>query len=746
MAKREIKITILGDASQLGRTFGKAAAESKGFGSAVKGSVAGAMGGVKTAVGYGSAAVGVGLVAGFYKALKSAGDFEQTLNVFGVTANATTGEMKSVSAAAIKLGNDAKLPGTSATDAATAMLELAKGGLSAKEAMDAARGTLQLSAAAQIDNATAAQIVSDNLNVFALKGTEASRVADLLAASANATTASMPEMADALKQSAAVAAQFNIPIEDTVTMLSELANAGIKGSDAGTSVKTMLLSLAGNSPKAKKAIRELGLSVFDANGKFIGMSDTTAKYAEAMKGMSDEQKIATLKTIFGTDAIRAANVILGQGSTAFQKMKESVTEVGAAQKLSEAQTKGFNGAMLALKSAIGTVALVFGTKLLPASTSALNFLTDHIPTIVSGMSAMAGWASRNGELFRTLAILVGVATGALVTYKIATIAVGVAQTIWKAISVAIMVARNAQLALNLAMTANPIGLVIAAVALLTAGIIVAYRHSATFRAIVDGAFRAVKAAAVSALGWITGSGIPALKSAWNSAGGVVKVVSAIISAHVAVIRAVVTTAVKIVGSLLRGDWSGAWNAAKGAVSKLVSAISSTLARIPGILGSAARSAGSGARGIGAAIIQGIAGGISAGWGYLTGLVGNLASSLLNKAKGILHINSPSKVFADVIGRAIPEGIALGVDAHAATAHDAVGRLSGGLLDSAVLDGTATRGAGTGPGSRSGSIEVHVHVAGSVQTERDLVRSVIEGVKEAARRQGSVLPAASVGRV
>lgn len=742
MPKREIKLTILGDASQLGRTFGKAAAESKGFGTTVKGHVAGAMGGIKGALGIGAAAAGVGLVGGFVKAIKSAGDFQQTLSVFQSTAGATAGRMKLVSAAAIALGNDARLPGTSAKDAADAMLELAKGGLTAKQAMDAARGTLVLSAAAQVSNAEAATMVADSLNAFELKAGEASRVADILAASANATTASMPEMGDALKQVGAVAHNLGIPIEDVSSAIGELANRGIKGSDAGTSLKTMLMSLNPKSKQAREAMMDLGVSAFDANGKFVGLRSVIKQYHDALGPLSDEQRAQALQTIFGSDATRAAAIIFGQGAKGFDKMKGAVTQAGAAQKNAEAQTAGFNGALGGLTSTLETVALQLGMKLLPAATSALNFMSANIPVVVGALGSMAGFVSRNGEAFKTLAIIVGVATGALVAYKVATVAMAAAQAVWTMLTNALFVVRNAQLALNVAMSLNPIGVVITLVAALVVGLIVAYRHSETFRNIVNTAFAVVKGAAQSCLNWITGTGIPAFRSALNAVMPVVRAVATLVSVQFNLIKGYITTVASVANDIVHGRWSSAWNTAKTAVSNLASAVRTALGKIPGYLSSAAATAGSMAPGIGIAIARGIANGLGSLAGWLRSKVTDLAGSLVSAATSRLHINSPSKVFRDIVGRAIPEGIADGIDRHAGLAHASVSGLAGGLLDSAMLDSPAFARVGTA-GAGGGTV-INVTVQGSVQSERDLARTILDHAKDMARRGGSVLPAAAVG--
>jgi TP901 family phage tail tape measure protein len=316
------------------------------------------------------------IVAGAAAAVSAFSGFESSLNSFQAVSGATADQMERVGDLAKALGNDLTLPGTSAADAAEAMTELAKGGLSVADSMDAAKSAIQLSTAAQISNADAATILADALNSFGIEGAEAGRVADLLAASANATTAEIGDMALALKASSAVAAQLGVPIEDLTTAIGLMANAGIKGSDAGTSLKTMMLALAAPTDTAAKAMQELGLQVFDAQGKMLPLPEIIDNWRTATEGLSQAQEIQAMKTIFGTDAIRAAQVVLDSAPGAWDKLAAAVTKEGAAADLAAAKSKGVSGAVDAMKSALETAAISAGEALAPAVTSLAGHVSD----------------------------------------------------------------------------------------------------------------------------------------------------------------------------------------------------------------------------------------------------------------------------------------------------------------------------------------------------------------------------------
>lgn len=294
-------------------------------------------------VGVGAAAGGV--AAGFQAALKIGNEYTNELNTMNAVSGATESQMRQISQAARELGNDTSLANVSASDAAAAMTELAKGGMSVDQAMAAAKGTLQLSAAASIDAASAATIQSQALQAFGLNADYAAKASDVLANAANASSAEITGIAQGLQQSGAVANQFGLSLEDTSASLAMLANAGIQGSDAGTLLKSTLLALTDQGKPAQAAMEELGLTVYDAQGKFVGMSSLMGQLEQASKSMSDEQYQAATATLFGSDAMRLAGVAAQQGQAGYDKMREAMDRQGAAAEVAAAKTQGLPGAI-----------------------------------------------------------------------------------------------------------------------------------------------------------------------------------------------------------------------------------------------------------------------------------------------------------------------------------------------------------------------------------------------------------------
>ena len=196
-------------------------------------------------------------------ALKSAGDFEQSMNVLQIVSSATAGEMGALQQQALQLGADTSF---SAGEAADAMLELGKAGLSATQIMGAVPGVLSLAAAGNLSVASAAEIAANALNAFQLPADQTAQVANMLAAAANASSVDVLDLADAFQMASAVFASNGQSMSDMTTALSIMGNNALKGSDAGTSLKQMMLSLAAPTDQAAAVMRGLGLRVYDANG------------------------------------------------------------------------------------------------------------------------------------------------------------------------------------------------------------------------------------------------------------------------------------------------------------------------------------------------------------------------------------------------------------------------------------------------------------------------------------------------
>lgn len=360
-------------------------------------------GGLKGALGTAGklgAAIGAALGgAATVKGIASLGlEFDKQMNTMAAVSQATAPQLAAVEAKARELGKAADLTATSASDAGAAMTELVKGGFSVAQSMDAAKGTLQLASAAQIDAASAATIQSQALQAFGLDASYAAKASDVLAGAANASSAEIEGIAQGLSQSGAVANQFKLTIEDNATALAMFANAGIQGSDAGTLLKSALLKLAAPSEPAQGAIEELGLTVHNAAGEFVGMESLMGQLQEASKGMTDEQYNAATATLFGSDAMRLAGVAAREGADGWRETYSAVTRAGQASEVAAAQAQGLPGILeavqnqaedtgLAIYDAFSGIALDGGGKLIEMMQQAGPMIEGAAQGIASGLNS-----------------------------------------------------------------------------------------------------------------------------------------------------------------------------------------------------------------------------------------------------------------------------------------------------------------------------------------------------------------------
>lgn len=340
--------------------------EKAAFASAA--SLAGLRGAVLTA---GGAFLGATVAfQGLGKAISSASNLEQTFNVFRVTAQATAEEMENVRDQAKALGRDLALPGVTAQDAAESMLTLARAGLTVEQAIDGARGTLQLAVAAQISFADSAQLTASALNAFGLEGDKAVDVADLLTNAANASQASISEMGIALQQSAAIADLAGFSLSETVTFLTELAQAGLRGSDAGTSFRVAIQRLIAPTDDARAALDKLHLNLRDVNGDV--RPEAFFELGRALDNMSRAQADATRQTIFGNDASRAAAFFARINTAEFRNQEKELTRQGAAAEVAAARNQGFAGSVENAKNQVAAFGIEIGGLALPALGSTLD--------------------------------------------------------------------------------------------------------------------------------------------------------------------------------------------------------------------------------------------------------------------------------------------------------------------------------------------------------------------------------------
>lgn len=306
-----------------------------------------------------TAILGGALTAMAAVAVKKFADFDEAMSSVASTGDDARGSMDALRQAAIEAGADTAF---SATEAAGAVEELAKAGVSAKDILGGGlKGSLDLAAAGGLGVAEAAEYASIAMTQFKLSGQDVGHVADLLAAGAGKAMGDVSDLGQALKQGGLVAAATGLTIEETTGALSAFAAAGLLGSDAGTSLKTMLQRLSAPADEASDLMRSLGISAYDAAGEFVGMEAFADQLTRALGDMTPAQRNAAMATMFGSDAVRAANIVYENGAQGIADWIAAVNDQGYAAKTAAVKLDNLKGDLEALGGSLETALITSGS-------------------------------------------------------------------------------------------------------------------------------------------------------------------------------------------------------------------------------------------------------------------------------------------------------------------------------------------------------------------------------------------------
>lgn len=336
---------------------------------------------------------GAAVVKGITTTLNLAKNFDLTMRQVGVQTGLSGDQLDRMRQLALKMGQDTVY---SAQDAGDAMLELAKGGLTSAQIEAGALNTaMQLAAAGGIDLSDAASAVVNGMGAFSIKASHAGRVATALAGAANASSADVSDMTQALAQASAAADGAGLSIEETSAALAIFANNGVKGSDAGTSLKTMLQNLQPTTTKQRDLMQQLGLSFVDAHGNFVDLEQIAGRLQKSMGGLTQAQRAQAMRTLFGSDAMRAANFLYKAGADGVAKYTKATSNQETVQKMANTAMEGASGAWENFTGTLETAAIRLGTKALPYLTDLLNWGSDLVnsadewgPTVVDSFDGV----------------------------------------------------------------------------------------------------------------------------------------------------------------------------------------------------------------------------------------------------------------------------------------------------------------------------------------------------------------------
>lgn len=349
----------------------------------------------------GMTAAGLAVAAFGVAAVKMAADFDQQMSTVQANTGATSAQMDQLRAAAIEAGASTVY---SASDSADAINDLGKAGMSVTDILSGGlSGALNLAASDGMAVGDAAEYMANALSMFHLKGSQASQVADTLAAGAGKAVGNVSDFGEALNNCGAQANSFGMNVQETTGVLALFAQNGTIGAEAGTQLNSMLMKLAAPSTEASNTMKELGISAYDAQHHFVGMANFAGQLQKAEKNLTDEQRNQANATIFGSYAIKAANYLYEAGESGVNKWTKAVSESGYAAEQAAAKNNNLKGDLENLSGSMESLMISVGE----GAQGPLRKMVQGLDTLVDTFSGLPSGAQQTIVVMASLAGVFG---------------------------------------------------------------------------------------------------------------------------------------------------------------------------------------------------------------------------------------------------------------------------------------------------------------------------------------------------
>ena len=349
----------------------------------------------------GMTAAGLAVAAFGVAAVKMAADFDQQMSTVQANTGATGAQLDQLRAAAIEAGASTVY---SASDSADAINDLGKAGMSVTDILTGGlSGALNLAASDGMAVGDAAEYMANALSMFHLKGSQASQVADTLAAGAGKAVGNVSDFGEALNNCGAQANSFGMNVQETTGVLALFAQNGTIGAEAGTQLNSMLMKLAAPSAEASNTMKELGISAYDAQHHFVGMANFAGQLQKAEKGLTDEQRNQANATIFGSYAIKAANYLYEAGESGVNKWTKAVSESGYAAEQAAAKNNNLKGDLENLSGSMESLMISVGE----GAQGPLRKMVQGLDTLVDTFAGLPSGAQQTLVVMASLAGVFG---------------------------------------------------------------------------------------------------------------------------------------------------------------------------------------------------------------------------------------------------------------------------------------------------------------------------------------------------
>lgn len=455
------------------------------------------------------AVVGLGTAA-----VKVAADFDSAMSQVAAVSGATGAELDALRDKAREMGAKTKF---SASEAAEAMNYMAMAGWKTEDMLSGIEGVMNLAAASGEDLATTSDIVTDALTAFGLTAADSGHFADILAAASSNANTNVAMMGETFKYCAPIAGALGFSAEDTAEAIGLMANAGIKGSQAGTALRTIMNNLTGDIQLSGQALGDVTIQTINADGSMRDLSDILADCRGAFSQLTESEQAQAAEALVGKNAMSGFLALMNAGEADINKLSSAIANCdGTAEGMAATMQDNLAGQLQILKSQLEELAISFGELLMPA-----------IRTIVGWIQKFVDWLNSMDEGTRKVIVTIALVAAAvgpvlIIVGKVIS-AVGTIMTIVPKLAGVIGIVQKAFAALNAAMLANPIVLIIAAIAALVAAFIYLWNNCEEFRQFWIDLWENIKEIAIAV--WET------LKAFFQAAWEAIKTTAATVGTH-----------------------------------------------------------------------------------------------------------------------------------------------------------------------------------------------------------------------
>ena len=411
-------------------------------------------------------------------AIKVGSDFEAGMSKVQAISGATGEEIEKLTEKAKEMGQKTKF---SATESAEAFQYMAMAGWKTEDMLNGIEGIMNLAAASGEDLASVSDIVTDALTAFGLQAKDSGHFADVLAKASSNSNTNVGLMGETFKYVAPLAGSMKYSVEDTAVAIGLMANAGIKGSQSGTALRSMLTRLVKPPKDAAQALTALKISAKNSDGTMKPLSQTLQELRKKFSKLTDSQKSSYAASIAGQEAMSGMLAIVNASDSDFEKLTASINNAdGASKEMADTMNDNVKGAMTLLKSNIESVGIKLYDKIKDPLKRFINEISKYVSKIPTMLKNVYNWINRNKEAIKNLIRVVASLTAGFLAYKavlVAIQAIKTAKNILGTVSAflslipTIRSAKDAMLLLNMTFSANPIGLVVAGVVALTSALV-----------------------------------------------------------------------------------------------------------------------------------------------------------------------------------------------------------------------------------------------------------------------------------